>query len=729
MDYTQADSTSVSAYTWSKIKGDTGRGTQNVTRYYILQPSTAAAPSKPTTNPPPSGWTDTEPSYTSGSTNTLYFCDLMVFSDKTWQYSEVSKSSSYEAAKEAYNKAVAAQDDIDNLEVGGRNLLLSTDTMGSPWWNSNGIPVYYDEDAEMYYRKIWSSETTNWTNYITQEVDIDPGEQYTLSVWAKCASSEVTPKLMCRLDRSEAITYLINGADVTNTWRKYVYTATAHSNSSREPLRFYVYYGTGSYGEETAIYIAKPKLEKGNKATDWTPAPEDVDAGIEEAAKTATNFMGYDGTNGLIIGNKSSGSWSGYRSQMLPTAFNILDASGNTLSSFGANDIELGLNNDDATINLCNGQAMLKATGDGGALTDFMLYSDKRLVMRAYRSALINCYRSEGYYSQIHVDSYDPDDTSFTGQISLRTYGLEKGATLDVNYDGINLNATGAAESDGTTRLYRIMEVGRDVINAFADFKLLNNTFYGDRIRCMFNGHGIAGVDSSGNQVNMMYVGTTDILNVGGGSAPPSKILVNSISETSFKTKNAGVMLDDGGTSTTYDGYFHPTTDNKVSCGRSSYRWARVYAANSTISTSDKRQKKNIKPIKEKKYKKTKSNGKTEEVNLYSELFDKFQPCEYKFIEGEQRINFGLVAQDVLASMAELGIAENELDLVHHDIETVTESRVEIDSETGEEKLIKTEKEVESFGLAYENIIAMLINEVQNLKAEVYKTKKQNSKK
>ena len=186
-----------------------------------------------------------------------------------------------------------AQTSIDNLEVGGRNLLLSTDTMGSPWWNSNGIPVYYDEDAEMYYRKIWSSETTSWTNYITQEIDIDPGEQYTLSVWAKCASSEVTPKLMCRLDRSEAITYLINGADVTNTWRKYVYTATAHSNSSREPLRFYVYYGTGSYGEETAIYIAKPKLEKGNRATDWTPAPEDVDAGIANAQATADEAQEY----------------------------------------------------------------------------------------------------------------------------------------------------------------------------------------------------------------------------------------------------------------------------------------------------------------------------------------------------------------------------------------------------------------------------------------------------
>ena len=76
------------------------RDTQSVTRYYKLQSSTASTPSKPTTKPP-SGWTDAEPSYTSGSTNTLYFCDLSVFSDGTWSYSTVSKSSSYEAAKEA----------------------------------------------------------------------------------------------------------------------------------------------------------------------------------------------------------------------------------------------------------------------------------------------------------------------------------------------------------------------------------------------------------------------------------------------------------------------------------------------------------------------------------------------------------------------------------------------------------------------------------------------------
>lgn len=85
------------------------RDTKSITRYYKLQTSTTSAPAKPTINPPPSGWSDSEPSYTSGSTNTLYFCDLSIFSDGTFSYSTVSKSSSYEAAKEAYNKAQNAQ--------------------------------------------------------------------------------------------------------------------------------------------------------------------------------------------------------------------------------------------------------------------------------------------------------------------------------------------------------------------------------------------------------------------------------------------------------------------------------------------------------------------------------------------------------------------------------------------------------------------------------------------
>ena len=132
------------------------RDTNSITRYYLLQASAASKPAKPTTLTPPkistavSGWDDTEPTYTSGSTNTLYFVDRYIFTDGTFQYTEVSKSSSYEAAKEAYNKAQAAQnianttqENLNNLQIGGRNLLLSSkDLSKTPSRTSRAVSAY-----------------------------------------------------------------------------------------------------------------------------------------------------------------------------------------------------------------------------------------------------------------------------------------------------------------------------------------------------------------------------------------------------------------------------------------------------------------------------------------------------------------------------------------------------------------------------------------------------------
>lgn len=75
---------------------------------------------------------------------------------------------------------------------------------------------------------------------------------------------------------------------------------------------------SSNVGTQTAIQFYNPnknieasftarfknvKLEKGNIATDWTPAPEDVDSAVDEAAKTATNFMEYEDGTGLIVGD------------------------------------------------------------------------------------------------------------------------------------------------------------------------------------------------------------------------------------------------------------------------------------------------------------------------------------------------------------------------------------------------------------------------------------------
>lgn len=66
-------------------------------RYYILQSASAAAPGRPTSNPP-IGWSETEPTRVAGSSTALYVVDLTEYADGTWAYSPVSKSTSYDAA-------------------------------------------------------------------------------------------------------------------------------------------------------------------------------------------------------------------------------------------------------------------------------------------------------------------------------------------------------------------------------------------------------------------------------------------------------------------------------------------------------------------------------------------------------------------------------------------------------------------------------------------------------
>ena len=116
-------------------------------RYYLLQSSTAAVPSKPTTFPPANTWDDTEPGYTDGSTNSLYTVDCTVFSDGAFVYSPVSLSSSYEAAKVAYNKAT--------------NALLHT-VVQSATAPSATTYMWLDTSAEPPVLKRYDAETAAW---------------------------------------------------------------------------------------------------------------------------------------------------------------------------------------------------------------------------------------------------------------------------------------------------------------------------------------------------------------------------------------------------------------------------------------------------------------------------------------------------------------------------------------------------------------------------------------
>lgn len=261
------------------------RDTQSVTRYYKLQSSTASAPSKPTANPP-SGWTDSEPSYTSGSTNTLYFCDLTVFSDGTWSYSTVSKSSSYEAAKEAYNKAQNAQDSVDNLEIGGRNLLKQYIKAGGQSEKIDNLTVKVGTGvADTYF-------------YLRPHCDLTAGETYTIS----CEASNVP----------DGCNWSFGVRKQNSRWQFYI---------NKNGKNFATGVLDAAVGADTNFilddYIGRPstapniiltnfKLEKGNRATDWTPAPEDVDAAIN-AKISNVDVEYYLSTSATSL---SGGSWS-----------------------------------------------------------------------------------------------------------------------------------------------------------------------------------------------------------------------------------------------------------------------------------------------------------------------------------------------------------------------------------------------------------------------------------
>lgn len=183
----------------------------SVTRYYLLQSSTSEAPAKPTTNPPSSSWAKTEPSYTSGSTKTLYFVDCTEFTNGTFKYSEVSKSSSYEAAKEAYNKAAAVETRVSNAETAieqntnaialratktevtnyiasrGENLVTNgTALLGN---NTNFSGFTYDGSESYYSGGSFKINDNYAVRYTDEYIPVDVSQKYTLSYWIKSSSS------------------------------------------------------------------------------------------------------------------------------------------------------------------------------------------------------------------------------------------------------------------------------------------------------------------------------------------------------------------------------------------------------------------------------------------------------------------------------------------------------------------------------------------------------------
>lgn len=165
-----------------------------------------------------------------------------------------------------------ARADINNLEVGGRNYVVKTASFSS---TKNGITVDYDGDVY----HIYGTNTKTDADYsITQFVNrtnvFEPGAVYTVST-----TTPLPDGVYIGLNTRNTAGTEINAGSPIRAYlfgdgvkKSHTFTCASESNGLL----------VGFFGVEancgTVDVTFKVKLEKGNKVTDWTPAPEDVQA-------------------------------------------------------------------------------------------------------------------------------------------------------------------------------------------------------------------------------------------------------------------------------------------------------------------------------------------------------------------------------------------------------------------------------------------------------------------
>ncbi|WP_415759828.1 phage tail protein [Pasteurella multocida] len=193
-----------------------------------------------------------------------------------------SKITALEQTVSNENKSLAVKSEtleakFNQLQIGGRNLLKQTRTLNS--WNKNsGVTLDTDHGIAILTangRLVALSQVL-----IEDQVEVKDGKV----VLSFDALSNKSGKLNLRLRRYTGSTHSDISAYVTVDSRDYKrYSVVFDYQKSEGQTRLSVEIVT--YEKDGTVFnIKKPKLELGNIATDWTPAPEDVDVAISEVS-------------------------------------------------------------------------------------------------------------------------------------------------------------------------------------------------------------------------------------------------------------------------------------------------------------------------------------------------------------------------------------------------------------------------------------------------------------
>lgn len=284
------------------------------------------------------------------------------------QYSTLEQE--VDSFKSTVSETYATVSDLDNIQIGGRNLFgfnkkIRTTSPG----NAENSQITLDKSRNGFYVTILSDTQPFTTLGRIENIGFNgvAGESYTFSgtVYANAENLNIFIDICDKGNIRCAIGTEPQKISFTAIPTDY-YTSTRLNG-------FLDVSGSGTtMPAGTIIYFENVKIERGGYATDWTPAPEDIETQISatetlieqtaadltvlinSSAKTATNYLNFS-SSGLVIGDLTAVTLG---KNVLIDSDSVDIRNGNTtLASFGSDHLYLAKNSRDAKIDLCNGLA------------------------------------------------------------------------------------------------------------------------------------------------------------------------------------------------------------------------------------------------------------------------------------------------------------------------------------------------------------------------------------
>lgn len=223
-------------------------------------------------------WSDTQPNWESGKY--IWTRSHITFSNGNTTTTNPVLAN---AINNANANAVSAVSKVNNLSVGGRNLVLNSHKLDDKFYGAGGylgtFTVVSDSEALSKYHVETKCTTAGAGPHypIFQKTADKIGETYTWSFWAKCSVA-----------KTGSVGHESGGQtniSLTTSWKKFSHT-WVYADAEYHSFTFYLGFKVGEI-----LYIRDFKIEEGTQATTWTPAPEDVDNKVSTANTNASNAV------------------------------------------------------------------------------------------------------------------------------------------------------------------------------------------------------------------------------------------------------------------------------------------------------------------------------------------------------------------------------------------------------------------------------------------------------